>query len=75
MLVTCKQFSDLMGVEYLQASNILKVFTTKGVAVEVSTNRTNKRGRPTIIYDVPENITMDLIAGTILEIEKCQSTT
>ena len=74
MLVTCKQFSELMGVEYLQASNILKVFTTKGVAVEVSTNKINKRGRPTIVYDVPDNVTMDLLQGTIFEIKKCQNT-
>lgn len=67
MLITCKEFSEVMGIEYLQASNILKVLTTRGVAVESGTQNTTQRGRPTIIYEVPDSVTINLSAGTICE--------
>ena len=65
MLVTCKQLSEILDVEYLQASSILKVLTTKGIATESSTIKKKNRGRPTIVYDVPDNTSIDLITGTI----------
>lgn len=74
MNITCKQLSNILGVDYLQASSLLKVLTTKGVAEEAATNRTNKRGRPTIVYSVPDNIIIDLSTGKISKVAKCQNT-
>ena len=68
MKVTCKQLSELLQVDYLQASNLLKILTTKGVAVESATNKTNQRGRPTIIYSVPDSININLPTGKIREV-------
>ena len=65
MLVTCKQLSEILDVEYLQASSILKVLTTKGIAIESSTIKKKNRGRPTIVYDVPDITSRALITGTI----------
>ena len=65
MLVTCKQLSEILGVEYLQASSILKVLTTKGIAKESSTIKQQNRGRPTIVYEVPDVTNIDLITGEI----------
>jgi predicted ArsR family transcriptional regulator len=65
MLVTCKQLSEILDVEYLQASSILKVLTTKGIATESSTIKQQNRGRPTIVYEVPDVTNIDLITGEI----------
>jgi|TARA_B110001454_G_C12303605_1_gene260564 predicted ArsR family transcriptional regulator len=65
MLVTCKQLSEILGVEYLQASSIMKVLTTKGVATESSTIKQKNRGRPTIVYEIPNITTIDLVRGII----------
>ena len=63
MLVTCKQLSEILDVEYLQASSILKVLTTKGIAKESSTIKQKNRGRPTIVYEIPNITTINLIKG------------
>jgi predicted ArsR family transcriptional regulator len=75
MKITCRELSRILEVDYLQASNLLKVLTNKGIAEEADTNRTSKRGRPTIVYSVPDNITINLSSGQIKEEVKCQNTT
>jgi predicted ArsR family transcriptional regulator len=65
MLVTCKQLSEILDVEYLQASSIMKVLTTKGVATESSTIKQKNRGRPTIVYEIPDITTINLVKGII----------
>ena len=67
MKITCKQLSEILRVDYLQASNLLKILTTKGIAIESDTNKTNRRGRPTIIYSVPDSININLSLGKIRE--------
>lgn len=65
MLVTCKQLSEILDVEYLQASSIMKVLTTKGIATESSTIKQKNRGRPTIVYEIPSITTINLVKGII----------
>ena len=74
MLITCKKLSEMLRIDYLQASSLLKVLTTKGIATEADTNKTNKRGRPTIIYKIPSSININLSTGKISEPDKCQNT-
>ena len=68
MKVTCKQLAEILQVDYLQASNLLKILTIKGIAVESDTKKTKQCGRPTIIYSVPDSININLPSGKIREV-------
>lgn len=48
-------------VDYIQASNFLKFLFQKGVVREVRRDRPKSgKGRPTIVYEVPETINLKL---------------
>lgn len=61
MQVTTKQFARMHDVDYIQASNFIKFLHLKGVVKEVRRDRPKGgRGRPTIVYDVPDTINLKL---------------
>lgn len=61
MQVTTKQFARMHDVDYIQASNFLKFLFQKGVVREVRRDRPKSgKGRPTIVYEVPETINLKL---------------
>ena len=67
MLLTCKQLASNLGVDYLQASSIIKVLIKSGVASISKTIKGEGRGRPTVSYEVPERVIIDLSTGEVSE--------
>ena len=61
--ITCRELSSLFGVDYLQASSIIKFLLKQGVAVESEKNKGEGRGRPTIRYKIPETVTINFTTG------------
>ena len=70
MKVTCRELSGLLDINYLQASSILKVLTSKGVAHKVDTQKTKKKGRPTVVYDMPDITNINLSTRSICKGER-----
>jgi predicted ArsR family transcriptional regulator len=67
MLITCKQFAQTFNVSYLQASSTIKVLMKTGVATEASTLKQEGRGRPTVQYDIPNSIVINIQTGKARE--------
>ena len=67
MLITCKQFAQTFNVSYLQASSTIKVLMKTGVATEASTLKQKGRGRPTVQYNIPNSIIIDIERGRAKE--------
>ena len=65
MKITASELSGILDIEYLQASLLLKMLLQTGVASEAEAVRSNKRGRPTIKYNVPDIITINLFEGRV----------
>ncbi|MQF98553.1 MAG: hypothetical protein FI729_03360 [SAR202 cluster bacterium] len=71
MKVTCKEISELFGVDYLQASGLLKILIKSGVCEISGENRSSGRGRPTVEYKLPRSVTIDFSSGKIDGIGEC----
>jgi len=67
MLLTCRQLAETLGVDYLQASSIIKVLISSGVGFESKSVKSGGRGRPTVTYEVPQEIYINLSTGKIRE--------
>lgn len=71
MKITCKEVSKLFGVDYLQASGLLKILIKNGVCEVSGKSRSSSRGRPTVEYKLPRSVTIDFSSGTIDGIGEC----
>ena len=65
MLLTCKELALKLGIDYLQASSIIKVLVKSGVGSASESIRGEGRGRPTVSYEVPRRVTIDLWTGEV----------
>ena len=59
MKLTIKEFAEKIGVEYVVASSVLRFMVDKGQAVVVG-KITKGRGKPTLVYEVPEKVEISL---------------
>ena len=69
MVITCKELAEIMGIDYLQASCVIKMLIKLGVASESEKIKRGGRGRPTIKYSIPEVIKINFVTGEVKEIE------
>lgn len=61
---TTQEFADLVGVEYLTASGLLRYLKDTGVAKEVDKRPAKGgRGKPSTVYSVPSVVTLTF--GTV----------
>ena len=65
MIITCRELAENLGIEYLQASCVIKMLLSVGVAEEAERVKCTGRGRPTVKYRVPDKITINLKKGTV----------
>ena len=65
MLLTCRELAKTLGVDYLQASSIIKVIIKSGVGSVSDSIKSGCRGRPTVTYDIPRKIFIDLGTGEV----------
>ena len=65
MIITCRELAENLGVSYLQASCVIKMLISVGVASESEKVKGKGRGRPTVKYDIPDVITIDLKRGEV----------
>ena len=64
MTITCKEFANRFDIDYLQASSIIKLLLKHGVAKKSDKIMSGNRGRPTVKYDIPDNIIINLKDGS-----------
>jgi hypothetical protein len=61
MKLTVKDFSDKSGVSYAVVAGVFKLGVTAGVIQEVEKRKTaSGKGKPSIVYEVPDVVTFDL---------------
>jgi len=65
MIITCRELADNLGIDYLQASCVIKMLVSVGVASEAEKVKGKGRGRPTVRYEMPTKITIDLEEGEV----------
>ena len=65
MVITCRELARVLGVDYLQASSVMKVLIKSGVASVSDNVKSGGRGRPTIEYKVPSTVTINLETGQV----------
>lgn len=63
--LTIKQFAALTGLEYIEASVLVKVLVKVGAAKEngKEANPPGVRGKPSVIYAIEDGITLDFWDG------------
>lgn len=58
---TVREFSELTGLDYLEANSLTKVLVAKGAVEDTGeTIRKNGKGKPSRIYQYPTQIHFDL---------------
>ena len=65
MIITCRELAENLGIDYLQASCVIKMLVSVGVAEEAERVKCKGRGRPTVKYRIPDKITINLNEGTV----------
>lgn len=61
MKLTAKELSDRLGVDYVVVSSVLRFLVQKGYAAEVGSQKSpSGKGKPSIVYEVPESVTLNL---------------
>ena len=65
MIVTCRQLAKLFGIDYLQASSVIKMLIATGVATESDSIKKAGRGRPTIQYVIPSAVNINFNTGEV----------
>jgi len=67
MKMTCRQLASCLGVDYLQASSIIKLLIKSGLSCKSGKVSAGGRGRPSIAYEIPEKIEIDFLTGIVKE--------
>ena len=65
MVITCRQLAQNFGIDYLQASSIIKMLLKAGAAQELDSIKKPGRGRPTVQYAIPELAMVNFADGTV----------
>jgi len=63
MITTCRDIAHAFGIDYLQASSLVKLLLSQNIAEEVDTVKSGKRGRPTVKYRLPDMVSINFKTG------------
>ena len=65
MIITCRELADIFGIDYLQASSIVKMLVKTGAASELESIKGRGRGRPTVRYTIPDVARINFVTGEV----------
>ena len=65
MVITCRELADIFGIDYLQASSIVKMLIKTGAASELGCVKGRGRGRPTVRYTIPDVAQINFATGEV----------
>jgi len=68
MIVTCRELAEIFGIDYLQASSVVKLLIKTGTATEIELVKGEGRGRPTVRYAIPSKATINFVTGEVKNI-------
>ena len=68
MIVTCRELAEIFGIDYLQASSVVKMLIKTGAATEIELVKGKGRGRPTVRYAIPNKATINFVTGEVKNI-------